>query len=222
MAGRSTETTNFEVSKLTRHTVAPRGQLARLSVAVILDDVRTVTKDAEGKTQTAAKPREAGEVERIKNLVAAAVGLDPGRGDQLTVENISFGEVPADEDLAPSLWERIAPPVTDYAPQAVRLLGILLMAVLAFSMVLRPMVRAVLPAQSMLSAAAPQAGLPQIVRTVADLEGEIEAELDASAAPASAEARRLPVLSKRIAKKAEEEPEQMARLMRSWLVEEER
>lgn len=222
MAGRSTETTNFEVSKLTRHTIAPRGQLARLSVAVILDDVRTVTKDAEGKSQTTAKPRDAGEVERIKNLVAAAVGFDSDRGDQLTVENISFGEVPVEDDLAPSLWQRFAPPVTDYAPQAVRLLGILLMATLAFSMVLRPMVRAAFPAQALLAAAGPQAGLPQIVRTVADLEGEIEAELDASAAPPSAEARRLPVLSKRLAKKAEAEPEHMARLVRSWLVEEER
>jgi len=224
MAGRSTETTNFEVSKLTRHTVAPRGQLARLSVAVILDDVRTVTKDAEGKTQTASKPREAGEVERIKNLVAAAVGFDSERGDQLTVENISFGEVPVEDDLAPSLWQRIAPPVTDYAPQAVRLLGILAMALFAFSMVLRPMVRAAFPAPALVAAtAAPAAGsLPQIVRTVADLEGDIEAELDASEAPPSAEARRLPVLSKRIAKKAEAEPEHMARLVRSWLVEEDR
>ena len=31
-----------------------------------------------------------------------------------------------------------------------------------------------------------------------------------------------PVLTKRISKKAEAEPEQMARLVRSWLVEEER
>jgi len=222
MAGRSTETTNFEVSKRTRHTIAPRGQLARLSVAVVLDDVRTVTTDAEGKSQTAAKPRDAAEVERLRNLVAAAVGLDAGRGDQLTVENISFGEVPMVEEPSPSLWQRLAPPVTDYAPQAVRLLGILLMAALAFSMVLRPMVRAVFSTPGVLAAGVAPGGLPQIVRTVADLEGEIEAELDAGAAPPSPEARRLPVLSKRIAKKAEAEPEHMARLMRSWLAEEER
>lgn len=222
MAGRSTETTNFEVSKLTRHTIAPRGQLARLSVAVILDDSRTSTKDADGKTQTAAKPREAGEVERLKKLVATAVGLDPERGDQLTVENISFGEAPVETDLSPSLWQRIAPPITDYAPQAVRLLGILLMATLAFGMVLRPMVRSVFRTPAMLAAAVPQGGLPQIVRTVADLEGDIEAELDASTTPPSSQARRLPVLSKRLAKKAEDEPEHMARLVRSWLVEEER
>jgi len=224
MAGRSTETTNFEVSKLTRHTIAPRGQLARLSVAVILDDVRTVTKDAEGKSQTSSKPREAGEVERIKNLVAAAVGFDSERGDQLTVENISFGEVPVEDEQPQTMWQRVAPPVTQYGPQAVRLLGILAMALLAISMVLRPMVRAAFPAPAMVTAgaAAPAAGLPQFVRTVADLEGDIEAELDASAAPPTAEARRLPVLSKRIAKKAESEPEHMARLVRSWLVEEER
>jgi flagellar M-ring protein FliF len=222
LAGRSTETTNFEVSKLTRHTIAPRGALARLSVAVILDDVRTTTKDAEGKSQTAAKPRDAAEVERIKNLVAAAVGFDAERGDQLTVENISFGEPPVEEELSPSLWQRIAPPVNDYAPAAVRWLGLLLLMGMAFSMVLRPMVRAAFPAPAALEGAAPQGALPQIVRTVADLEGEIEAELDAHAAPPSQEARRLPVLTKRIAKKADAEPEYVARLVRSWLVEEER
>jgi flagellar M-ring protein FliF len=182
------------------------------------------TPEPEGKSQTSAKPRDAAEVERIKNLVAAAVGFDAERGDQLTVENISFGEPPVEEDLSPSLWQRIAPPVTDYAPTAVRLLGILLMMGLAFSMVLRPMVRAAFPAQAALAGAteSPQAAIPQVVRTVADLEGEIEAELDAKAAPPSAEARRLPVLTKRIAKKAEAEPEYVARLVRSWLVEEER
>lgn len=224
MAGRSTETTNFEVSKLTRHTVAPRGELARLSVAVILDDIRTQTKDAEGKTQQSNKPREAAEVERIKNLVAAAVGFDAARGDQLTVENISFGEVPIDEVAAPSWWQKVTPEVTDYAPQAIRWLGVLVIAGLAFSMVLRPMVRAVLPPPSLTAAGvalpAETAGAPQIVRTVADLEGEIEAELDASTAPPSAEARRLPVLSKRIAKRAETDPEQMARLVRTWLADE--
>lgn len=224
LAGRSTETTNFEVSKLTRHTIAPRGALSRLSVAVILDDVRTTTKDAEGKSQTTAKPRDAAEVERIKNLVAAAVGFDAERGDQLTVENISFGEPPAEEDLSPTLWQRIAPPVNDYAPTAVKLLSVLLMMALAFTMVLRPMLRAAFPAQAALAGAVQSqepGALPQIVRTVADLEGEIEAELDASAAP-PAEARRLPVLTKRIAKKAEAEPEYVARLVRSWLVEEDR
>jgi flagellar M-ring protein FliF len=221
LAGRSTETTNFEVSKLTRHTIAPRGELARLSVAVILDDERTVAKDAEGKSTTTAKPRDQKDMERIRGLVASAVGLDTERGDQLTVENISFGEIPTDEE-APSGWlQNVTPQVGEYAPVAIRLLIVLLLGSVAFFTVVRPMVRATFPQPALPEMAMPM-GLPQPVRTVEDLEGEIEAELDASSGPPSIEARRLPVLAKRIAKRAEAEPEQVARLVRSWLVEEER
>ena len=63
------------------------------------------------------------------------------------------------------------------------------------------------------------AGGAQSLRTVAELEGDIEAELDASLVP-TAERRRLPVLTKRAAKAADAEPEHVARLMRSWMNEE--
>lgn len=221
MAGRTTETTNYEVSKLTRHTIAPKGQLARLSVAVILDDQKMSSKDKDGKSQTSNKPRDGAEIERIKNLVSAAVGIDSGRGDQLTVENIAFGEAPTEEELPPpAWWQKVSPQIVDSSPQLVRVLGVLLIAMFAFLMVLRPMVRSAFPPP--VQELALPAGSPQMVRTVADLEGEIEAELDAAAMPKGAESRRIPVLTKRLQKKAEAEPEAMARLVRSWLVEEER
>ena len=221
LAGRSTETTNFEVSKLTRHTIALRGDLERLSVAVILDDQHTTAKDAQGNAQAASKSRSAADMERIRGLVAAAVGLDTERGDQLTVENIAFDEAPVEDIPAPGWMQRLNP-VKEYAPMAIRLLVVLIVVAAGFFGLLRPMVRATFPAPVLLPAAAVPVGLPQVARTVEDLEGEIEAELDASTGPPSAEARRLPVLTKRIAKRADAEPEQVARLVRSWLVEEER
>jgi flagellar M-ring protein FliF len=51
------ETINNEVSRVTRHTVRPRGDVARLSVAVILDDDEVVTKQQDG-TVAARKPRD--------------------------------------------------------------------------------------------------------------------------------------------------------------------
>lgn len=224
LAGRTTETTNFEVSKLTRHTIAPRGDVARLSVAVILDNARTTTKDAQGVSQTSAKSRTQQDMERIRSLVAAAVGLDTERGDQLTVENIAFDEAPV-EEVAPAGWlQKITPEVNEYAPLALRSLVVLLIGAIGFFGLLRPMVRATFPQPAlpeMAGGGSSPMGIPQIARTVEDMEGEIEAELDANS-PLSPEARRLPVLTKRIAKKAETEPEQVARLVRSWLVEEER
>jgi flagellar M-ring protein FliF len=226
--GRSSETANYEVSKLTRHTVAPSGQLARLSVAVILDDERTVTKDAEGKVQTTTKAREAADIERIKGLVSAAVGLDPARGDQLTVENIAFEEVPVEQEVpAPAGWRQYAPQLTpDLGMQALRIVGVIALALVAILVILRPMARAAFPASGKIAAAAvagaiaapAPAGFTPSGRSVADLEGAIEAELDANEIPKSG-ALRLPALTKRISRKADEHPEAVAKLVRSWLTE---
>jgi flagellar M-ring protein FliF len=227
--GKSSETANYEVSKLTRHTIAPSGQLARLSVAVILDDERTVTKDTEGKVQTTSKPREATDIERIKGLVSAAVGLDAARGDQLTVENIAFEEPPVEEDVpAPSGWRQYTPQLTpELGMQALRTVGVIALALVAIFVVLRPMARAALgnPLPKAAKAVAGVAAAPAPAsfaqpggRTVADLEGDIEAELDANEIPKTG-ALRLPALTKRISKKADEHPEAVAKLVRSWLTE---
>ncbi len=56
-SGRVSETVNYEIGKKTRHTVAPGGQIERLSVAVIVDDSRA--PGAEGQPAT-TKPRRVG------------------------------------------------------------------------------------------------------------------------------------------------------------------
>jgi flagellar M-ring protein FliF len=227
-ASRSVEVTNFEVSKLTRHTIAPRGQLARLSVAVILDDDHATTKDAAGKTAVALKPRTAEEMKRIQGLVAAAVGLDAERGDQLTVENIAFEEAPLDEaPPATTGWmQRLTPQgpdgVRSTVMESIRVGVVLLLAVVAFFAILKPMARRALRVSSAQLLSSPAlAGGAGGVRTVADMEGEIEAEILAGVA-AKAAPRRLPVLTKRIARGVDQQPEHAAKLVRNWLMDEEK
>jgi flagellar biosynthesis/type III secretory pathway M-ring protein FliF/YscJ len=58
----------------------------------------------------------------------------------------------------------------------------------------------------------------QPVRTVADLEHEIEAQLDASAAQ-RVDSRRLPVLARRVSAMSAKEPENVAKLLRGWINE---
>ena len=55
-------------------------------------------------------------------------------------------------------------------------------------------------------------------RTVAELEGEIEAQLDAAASKGGD--RKLPVLTKRAAETTMKEPEHVAKVLRSWMNEE--
>lgn len=222
--GRITETTNYEIGKKTRHTVAPSGQVERLSVAVILDDARVPGADAQPPTN---KPREAAEMERIKALVAASVGLDTERGDQLTVENIAFEEPPQETVEPGPWWTQVAPTVETTIGVRVgdllrwAMVGVI--ALLALFMVIRPMAKAALgpgvPA-AVLAPASPGASGPAAIaaaKTVAELEGQMHAAA-VEAPPTSG----VPALAKSIANKVEKDPEQVAHLLRAMLAQEEK
>ncbi len=230
---RTTESTNYEVSKLTRHTVSPSGDIARLSVAVLLDDARPTAEGASGEPGKRA-PRSAQEVERIQQLVSSAVGIDTERGDQLTVENISFDEGPPVVPEAPqTTMQKVTTFVkSDGAAEAGRTVGIILLVAIAFLFVLRPMMRGVLGPGTQLKSvplpvpagAAAMAGAAGVsvanmaaagVPTVGELQQQMEAQL-----AAARENRRLPVLTRTAAKVVDEEPESVARLIRGWLADE--
>jgi flagellar M-ring protein FliF len=161
--GRGSETTNFEISRTTRHTVRPRGDVARLSVAVILDNEAVFTRADDGTMNRSSKPRSPESIQKIHGLVAAAVGLDTERGDQLTVENVPFGEPLSEEPEPSGLWQRVAPQAYD----GVRLLTPLVLGLLAFFFILRPLVRTVMNAPATAARAKTSAPPP----SVQELEG---------------------------------------------------
>ena len=208
----TSEMTNYEVGRLTRHRIQPQGQIARLSVAVLLDDDRT------GGQPGHAKPRTAHEIQKIHDVVAAAVGLDVSRGDQLTVENIAFEEPPSDEHATTPWWRRYAPLLLDTG----RIVAVLLVAAIVVFGVVRPAVRRTLGPPAVKGAVV----VPQLPRTVGEMQGELEATEAADAELADDEEppphRRLPVLARRVTTMARKEPENAARLIRSWLGENER
>jgi flagellar M-ring protein FliF len=80
-ARRIEETTNFEMTRTVRNEVREVGGIRRLSVAVALN--------------AGASPREPAELQRIASLVQAAVGYNPGRGDQINVVEAPFSPLSA-------------------------------------------------------------------------------------------------------------------------------
>ena len=221
-AGSTAETTNYEVSKLTRHSLQPRGAITKLSVAVLLDDDHPLAAASGDQQQppqpAAAKPRTPEDIQEIHGLVAAAVGFDADRGDQLTVENIAFEETPIETVAAPGMWQKFGPQVME----AVRVLGIVALGALALFGVIRPMVKGSLAAGAAGAAVAKTGPVAMTkpgvggARTVQDLEAEMDAQL-AVAGP-----QRMPVLTKRMAALTQREPENAAHLLRTWLAEDER
>jgi flagellar M-ring protein FliF len=92
--GSNESVTNYEISKSTRTEVQEPGAIKKLSVAVAVDG-------ATGPTGKDGKPgpykaRSAEEMQRIEQLVRAAVGFDQARGDVVTVVNVPF---PREADL---------------------------------------------------------------------------------------------------------------------------
>ncbi|NHF73144.1 flagellar basal-body MS-ring/collar protein FliF [Paracoccus xiamenensis] len=77
---------NYEVGSVTRQIDRRPGAIRRQSVAVLVNGVPR--EDANGETEIVARTEP--ELEAIRELVAAAVGFDEARGDELTVKSMPF------------------------------------------------------------------------------------------------------------------------------------
>ena len=87
-SNRATSPPNYEINKEEQNVVTPVGDLKRQSIAVIVDGTY---EKVEGKNTYTFVPRKPEELERIKQVVARAAGLDPSRGDEVQVSSFEFG-----------------------------------------------------------------------------------------------------------------------------------
>jgi flagellar M-ring protein FliF len=102
---RQSEVTNYEVNKLVRHTIQPKGTIRRLSVAVILDHKTVYGKTKDGKTSERQEPRSQQDIDSYRQLVLAAVGFDQQRGDVVSIANVPFySNAKPEEPLPPVSW----------------------------------------------------------------------------------------------------------------------
>ena len=85
-AKRSSEMTTYEIGRTTSRIMEPRGQIQKLSVAVMVDGKYDNEKYL---------ARSAAEMEIIKGIVKRAVGFDTDRGDEIEIANVPFKIQPA-------------------------------------------------------------------------------------------------------------------------------
>ncbi|MCC7185380.1 MAG: flagellar M-ring protein FliF [Acidobacteria bacterium] len=214
---KTSEVTNYEVSKLTRHRVSPAGQLNRLSVAVLIDDVRKVEKAEDGKETTVATPRTPEELQRLHTLVASAVGLVPDRGDQLTVENIAFEVTDGPFVTAPEAPRPSGQVVTELFMQNWKI------AVPAIAVVFLLIGGVVYMRRGKRRTAVTSTGAMAGQRLASASGAPVPAMAGASAGTDSGPDVALPPSpARQLARLAQAEPEQLARIVRGWLAEEER
>ncbi|MCK0141755.1 flagellar basal-body MS-ring/collar protein FliF [Aliiroseovarius sp. F20344] len=146
------ERVNYEVSETTREVLKTPGAVKRLTVAVLVDGIRTLQED--GSIEWA--PRTEAELEGLRELVAGAVGFNEQRGDIITIKTMEF-EAIADvgSDASPGLLSSLNIDVMS-------LIKLVVLAIVTLGLglfVLRPMLTAQ-ATESEASGAGPALGLP--------------------------------------------------------------
>lgn len=187
-------TRNYEIDRTLAYTRQPAGKLKRLTVAVLVDNLRVT--DKEGKSRST--PLSAQQVEHMTQLVKDAVGFDASRGDTVNVVNASFTEEPAapeGELQKPAIWE------TPMFLNIVKLLSGALVLIVLVLTVIQPLIRNLLATQRALATAAP-APAPALPTPAAPPTGP-EQQL--------AQARTL----------VSQDPKRVAQVVRGWVAQDE-
>jgi len=130
----TSRTTNYEISKTINKIINPVGTIQDLSVSILVaDKVVPATED----TPASISPRTAEELQSIETMVAAALGIDLERGDQISVTSMPFSEAPEEIMIAE------APPsnlLYEYLP-FVKLGLVAAGALLTYLLLVRPIVK---------------------------------------------------------------------------------
>jgi flagellar M-ring protein FliF len=201
-AERQNEIRNYEISKVSKHTRAPMGKVAKVSVAVVVDG----SYQGSGKTRQYVS-RNPDEMKNLENIVKKAIGYNEDRKDQVEVINMPFYwsvmEEETKEEKIP-VWEKY---LQIYYKPAISLI----LAFLFIFFVVRPFLkkRSFSPEkeEASLLQSAPPGTLPPQVAQVAQVAQEKK--------PAALSFKDQAVQI------AQEDPSKTARIVKTWLQEKE-
>jgi flagellar M-ring protein FliF len=204
------ESNTFAVNKVVRHTVEPAGRIRRISAALLVDDAIEV-KQENGKRSESHRKRTPDELKQIEDLAKAAIGVDLARGDSLTVQNLSFEQPPVDTPPKPNLTERVRVTLHDWS-SIVRYAALLVLFILAYVLLLRPMKKQLLTTLR---------ELPARIAQKSQIAGMKGAELTGGPemGTLSPEQQRATALKKQLVEKVKTEPAATGKLIQAWLQE---
>ena len=216
---RSQATRNYELDRSISYTKHQMGQVSRLSVAVVVDDIPAAGPNGGAKVRSAWSQSE---LDRLTILVKDAVGYSAVRGDSVSVINSPFAvpEVYQEEEIP--VWKQEW--VIDLAKQV---LGGLFILLLVFG-VLRPIMK-----NLAVSAAHKVAADGAAVKTEADMASELESldmsgisadqvtfsGIDNALAPTPNETYEYQMNA--IRSMIAEDPAKVAQAIRQWVIENE-
>lgn len=235
---RHTENITYQTSRTVKHTRLPQGGVKKLSVSVLVD--HSLRWEGAKRIVEAPAPEK---IKVIRDLVAATVGLDANRGDQLVVEAFPFESTLHAEPATPEQPGNSSPAAQPQFPlppwlqtlMAQKRFGLMAgiagAAVMALVVGFAVMLSRSRKKKAQLTAALEAGKARQIGPTPEEIERQIEERLAEQAAEHSRKeaealmALKLPaqstkkteVLTKHIVVEAKKDPGSMAHVIRSWL-----
>ena len=229
-SSRNEKTVNYEVDRAIERIKSSKGQLRRVSAAVVLDYEYEKGAKANASRSVAYTPQE---IQQINGLVKDAIGFVQRRGDTVSVANLPFSEEPAAvvEDTG-----RLTPELTS---QLVRYGAIALGLLFAYFAIARPLMRPVpLPPIDPDLPNSPQGRAAQRMRDeIKDLdlswameqemkraqelrvEKEIEAQMERMRERETASKAKFEDVVAYATQYASEQPDDTALLLRAWVAE---
>ena len=204
------QSATYAVSKSTRHTTQPPGRIHRVAAAVLVDDAIEITDQGGKKTMTRRK-RTPDEMKQLEALAAAAIGLDTQRGDTLSLEDLPFQEMPAETLPPPGKVDAVRRLLEQWS-SVLRYAGVLLLFLIVYILVLRPVKKQMLAAFRELPARLlREQGKAKAVESAPQVELDLPLGTDDS--------RRAAALKKRLTEKVKAEPAAASRLIQTWIRE---
>ncbi|MCK9210209.1 MAG: flagellar M-ring protein FliF [Ignavibacteriaceae bacterium] len=82
-------TTNYEISKTIQKVIEGSGNIKRMSVAAVINDVQKEVKKGD-QVQFINEPQSPEQLKKLEEIIKNATGFDLNRQDQLSVVNINF------------------------------------------------------------------------------------------------------------------------------------
>ncbi len=204
----TTENARYGVNRVVLHKVVPAGQIQRVSAAILVDDA--VVKSVHGDKVTFTRhARTTEQLNQIQQLAAAVIGFDAKRGDTISVQDMPFAADAGASDVPAAGWpERVRKIVSDYS-SLLRPGSLLMLFLLAYLFVLRPIQKEALkPGQPLLTE-------QPILTLPSKLEG-----FSLGPAEASCNTLRAGLLKEEAIELIKQKPADTTRAVQAWLREE--
>ncbi len=210
---RKEEITNYEVNSKTVTTVSDGYKIDNITVAVVVNR-KHLLASAGGKSSGSSLEELVSSVEK---LAASAAGIQPSRGDKVTVAAVEFAPGNGFEPIpAPTVWEELAGQTGSYMLAA----AIVLSTIIFVSLGLRPAIRLILANND--TRQAPTAlQLPREAKAALAMEPQAltaEPQVLQAPLPAPPSLKKQPLI-KQVEKAIAENEEQAAAVLKEWIAE---